>query len=76
MKKFIYLLIYLLGYAVSWGAGYRLKDKQAKDVGECLTYGDVTVVSGLSLMSWISVVAIVIVEISESDFFDKQIDCK
>ena len=76
MKKIIYLLIYILGCAISFGWGYDLKDRHAKEDDRCLTYGDITILSVISITSWISVMACAIVEISESDFFNKQINCK
>lgn len=82
MKKLIYLLIYILGYAVSWGFTYKLGDKRHKEANLCLTYGDITTISCISFGSWLTVGCVGLVwaldevtPLFNTEFLNKPLNC-
>lgn len=71
IKKII--AIYLVGVILSFGMGFNNIYNSNKKYNLPFTYGDLALITSLSLLSWSSVFAFSIVEISDLDFWDKEI---
>jgi hypothetical protein len=72
MKKVIG--IYIIGVALGWFMGFNHVRHINKKYDLKTTYGDMAFVSVMSLFSWLDVAPLCIIELSESDFWDKPIN--
>lgn len=72
MRKKI-IIIYLVGVIVGWGLGFNHMKHFSKSINSQMTYGDVAFITALSLFSWADVTALGLIELAESDFWNKPI---
>lgn len=71
MKKI--LTIYLIGVIIAWGMGWNHVQHTNKKFKLKTTYGDIGMITGTALLSWVDVIALSIIELGEADFWDTPI---